>query len=75
MTSNSTRFLSKALFAARRIGLGSGLGGVAAGFLRADQRRQKKAGMLQKVKVYLSSLEGSLDGNPAQRDVFVFVPL
>ncbi|HEX5226732.1 MAG TPA: alpha/beta fold hydrolase [Bryobacteraceae bacterium] len=58
MTSNSTRFLWKVLLPMLA------LAGMAAG----------QTGTVEKIKVHGTSLEGNLEGDPAERDVFVYLP-
>lgn len=71
MTSNSARTLTRAalLFV---------LAGVCGWVWRQPavhaQTSNEKAGTVEKIKVHGSSLEGNLEGDPADRDVFVYLP-
>jgi S-formylglutathione hydrolase FrmB len=64
MTSNSTRFLL-------RPGLSLVALVCAVGWA---QPGAEKAGTVDKIKVHGASLEGNLEGDPAERDVFVYLP-
>jgi len=48
------------------------LGGLA--LLHAQTSGGEKAGTVEKIKVHGASLEGNLEGDPADRDVFVYLP-
>lgn len=64
MTSNSTRFLAKALLPVAAL----------AAVAIAQTSGAEKAGTFEKIKVHGSSLEGNLEGDPAERDVYVYLP-
>jgi hypothetical protein len=73
MTSNSTRFLWKALLPL------AGAATLAAWVwlqpnVYAQTSDAQRAGAFEKIKVHGSSLEGNLEGDPAERDVFVYLP-
>jgi S-formylglutathione hydrolase len=64
MTSNFTRFLVR-----------PGLSLIALVCAVAwAQPGAEKAGTVDKIKVHGASLEGNLEGDPAERDVFVYLP-
>jgi enterochelin esterase-like enzyme len=42
--------------------------------VHAQNRGTEKAGTVEKIKVHGASLEGNLEGDPAERDVFVYLP-
>jgi hypothetical protein len=42
--------------------------------LRAQTASGEKVGAVEKIKVHGASLEGNLEGDPADRDVFVYLP-
>jgi S-formylglutathione hydrolase FrmB len=70
MTSNSTRFLWQALLASAALAC-------AAALLPANLYSQAggdKTGTVEKIKVHGKSLEGNLEGDPSERDVFVYLP-
>jgi len=70
MTSNSTRFLFQALLPAAALAC-------VAALLQPNlysQAAAAKTGTVEKIKVHGTSLEGNLEGDPAERDVFVYLP-
>jgi S-formylglutathione hydrolase FrmB len=70
MTSNSTRFVSKVLLPFAAL--------VFAGLWIQPklypQAGGEKTGTVEKIKIHGASLEGNLEGDPAERDVFVYLP-
>lgn len=67
------RFLSKTAFAL------VALAGAAAWFylqpnVQAQTGSSGKSGTVEKIKVHGASLEGNLEGDPAERDVYVYLP-
>lgn len=42
--------------------------------VHAQTGSARKPGAVEKIKVHGSSLEGNLEGDPAERDVFVYLP-
>jgi len=70
MTSNSIRFLWKALAATATVASWIWL----QPNVYAQPSDAGKAGTVEKIKVHGISLEGNLEGDPAERDVFVYLP-
>ena len=72
MTTNITRFVSKS------DSLLLALACAAAWlFLQPNVQAQtgsERTGTVEKIKVYGNSLEGNLEGDPAERDVFIYLP-
>ncbi len=73
MTSNSIRFLWKAL-----LSLAATATVACWNWLQPKVYVQTsgagKAGTVEKIQVHGSSLEGNLEGDPAERDVYVYLP-
>jgi enterochelin esterase-like enzyme len=57
-----------------RIGLITALAGVLAGVGAAQEAAAQQRGTVEHVKIHAKSLEGNLNGDPAERDVSVYLP-
>jgi S-formylglutathione hydrolase FrmB len=73
MTLNSTRFLSKTLLPLAALACAAGWVWLQPN-VHAQTSGPGKMGRVETIKVHGASLEGNLEGDPAERGVFVYLP-
>jgi S-formylglutathione hydrolase len=73
MTLNSTRFLPRTVLSVAALASISGWVWLQPPVF-AQTGSTEKTGTVEKIKVHGSALEGNLEGDPAERDVYVYLP-